>query len=96
MATRIIEYGGADRVDGMQVVPKSIAVQTPLTATGVSQQSAAFSSGTTFICIQTDEIIHEARGASPTATISNYKIRAAAEQFFSVNPGDKVAIITGT
>ena len=96
MATRIIEYGGADRIDGMQVVPYHTVIQTPLTATGVTQQSAATDPGSTMVLIQTDETIHVARAANPTATASNYKVRANSEQFFSIKGGDKIAIITGT
>ena len=66
-----------------------------MTASGTSAQSAAFTSGTNLICVQSDEAIHIARGSSPTATTANYKIAAGGEQFFSVTPGHKVAIITG-
>lgn len=96
MATRIIEYGGTTRTDGMQSVPLSINIQAALTATGTSQQSPATSPGTNMICVQSDETIHVARGSNPTATTDNYKIKAGNEQFFDNTPGHKIAIITGT
>jgi hypothetical protein len=53
-----------------------------MTASGTSQQSPATSPGTNMICVQSDETIHVARGANPTATTDNYKIKAGNEQFF--------------
>lgn len=96
MATRIIEFSGSDRIDRMPVLPYALTAQTPLTATGTSQASAPFNESSTLICVQSDETIHVARGANPTATVSNYKIRAGSEQFFSVKPGERLAIITGS
>jgi hypothetical protein len=96
MATRIIEYAGKDRIDGLPVVPAALTVQTPITASGTSQQSAAFNVSTNMIAVQSDEAVHVARAANPTATTSNYKITAGSTQFFTVTPGEKVAIIAGT
>ena len=97
MATRIIEYGGADRNDGLPVIPSRqfITAQTPLTATATSAQSAAFNLGTTLVCVQSDEQIYVRVGtANPTATTSNYRIAAGGEAYFSVNGGDRVALRT--
>jgi len=96
MATRIIEYGSAVRRDELQAIPFGVVTQAPITASSTSQQSAAFGADTTMICIDTDEAVHEARGTNPTATTSNLKVRAGTYEFFTVNPGQKVAIIVGT
>lgn len=93
MATRIIEYGGAQRTDDLQVIPMDIAVQSPLTSSGTSQQSAAFGIGTNMICIDTDEAIHVTVSANPTATTSHKKVDAGDYRFFQVLPGYKAAII---
>lgn len=95
MATRIIEYAGADRSDGLPVIPFSTVVQTPITASGTSQQSAAFGLSTNLICISTDEAVHVHRGASPTATTSHIEVPAQTFAFFSVKAGEKVAILLG-
>jgi hypothetical protein len=96
MATRIIEYGGADRSDRLQAVPASqrVTSQTALTATGTSQQSAAFSVGVSLICVQSDEAVYVLIGSNPTATTNDYRIAAGSEQFFTVKAGDKVAVRT--
>ncbi len=96
MATRIIEYGGADRSDGLPVVPsrQKVTAQAAMTATAVSQQSAAFAQGTTLVLVQSDEQVYVSFGESPTATTNDYRIAAGGEQFFSVKDGHKVAIRT--
>lgn len=96
MATRIIEYGGRDRNDGLPIIPIGIVSQTPLTASGTSQQSAAFNAATSFICVDTDETVHVHRGTNPTATTANRKVRAGSVEFFSVSPGQMIAIIAGS
>lgn len=96
MATRIIEYGGSDRIDRLPVIPESCAAQAALTASATSQQSAAFTNGTTLICVSSDEAVHIARGSSPTATANDFKLPAATFQFFSVKPGQKVAVLLGS
>jgi hypothetical protein len=96
MATRIIEYGGGDRNDRLELVPNGGVAQPALTA-GAVQLSAAFSNGTNMICIQTDEIVHvRTGGTAPVATTNDYKIKAGDWQFFSVRPLDKVSILLGS
>lgn len=98
MATRIIEYGGRSRHGDYAVVPadQQTAVQTAMTATATSAQSAACNAATAFICVQSDEAIKVALGTNPTATDNDYKIPAGGEQFFVVLPNAswKVAIKT--
>jgi len=96
MATRIIEYGGSDRIDRLPIVPETsqLTVQAALTATTTSAQSAAFANGTGTVCVQSDEAVYVAFGTDPTATTNDYRIPAGSEQFFTVKPGQKVAVRT--
>lgn len=93
MATRIIEYGGAQRTDDLQVIPIALVAQTPLTAGASSIQSDAAGSGTNMVCVDSDEAVHVNIGPNPTATASDKKIAAGDYRFFQVLPGYKVAII---
>lgn len=71
MATRIIEYGGTGRLGPeYSVVPNDqyITSRSPLTATGTSQQSAAFDAGTSLVLVQSDEAVYVLIGSNPTAT----------------------------
>lgn len=96
MATRIIEYDASGhRQDGLQAVPTSIVVQTPLTASGMSQASAPMSAATTLCLVQSDEPVHITREAA-AATTSNYKIPAGGEQFFTVVPTMTIKVLLGT
>jgi hypothetical protein len=73
------------------------AVQTAITNSGTSQQSAAFNDVTNYIRLHSDGIISYLVGVSPTALISNTMRLPAGETIdMMVNPGDKIAIITTT
>jgi hypothetical protein len=80
MATRIIEYCAPARRDGYPVVPagRKIVAQSALTATGTSQQSAAFARNASMVCVQSDEAVYVAFAASPTATTSDYRLHQQA------------------
>lgn len=93
MATRIIEYGGADRTDGLQVIPAVNVTQTALTASASSAQSAAFNAGTGLVCIDSDEAVHVAFGSNPTATTANEVVAAGKKDYFTVKAGHKVAVL---
>jgi hypothetical protein len=88
MATRIIEYCAPARGDGYPVVPagRKVTAQTALTATGTSQQSAAFASNTRIVGVQSDEAVYVAFAANPTATTNDYRLQAGTEQFFDLFP----------
>ena len=98
MATRIIEYGGADRGDRLQIVPatQKVLEQTAMTATATSTQSPAVDASTSLVLVQSDEQIYVALGTNPTATTNSYRLGAGNEQWFSVTPNKswKVAIRT--
>ena len=96
MATRIIEYGGGDRNDRLELVPNGGIAQAALTA-GAAQLSAAFANGTNMICVQSDEAVHvRTGGTAQVATTNDYKIKAGDWQFFTVKPGEKVSILLGS
>ena len=96
MATRIIEYSGLWQTWPIVPAHNKVASQTALTATGTSAASSAFNDMTEMVCVQSDEAIKVAFGATPTATDNDYKIVAGGEQFFLIQAGSswKVAIKT--
>lgn len=99
MATRILEYGGTGLLQcAFPVVPadQRVTVQSAMTASGSSAQSAALNAATSLVCVQSDEQIYVLVASNPTVTADNYRIAAGGEQWFSVpaNSGWKVAIKT--
>lgn len=73
----------------------AIAVQKIAIGVG-SIQSAAFNAQTKFICVNADAPCSFKIGANPTATASDMRIPLDGTQYFGVNAGDKIAIITNT
>lgn len=67
--------------------------QSPITTSGSSAQSAAFSGDTKMIQISCDTQAAMAYGSSPAATTSNMTIPAGAFIYFKVTGGKKVAFI---
>jgi hypothetical protein len=94
MATRIIEYCSAGNHIHTLVPGPAIVEQAALTASGTSQQSAAFSARTNVVCIDTDEKIYVRFGENPTATTNSRTIPAGGSMDFHVvgGAGLKVAI----
>lgn len=98
MATRILEYTGSWSGGNNPPCLPSVAsvVQSPITASGTSQQSSAFASGTTLVVVDSDEKVHVAFGDNPTATTSYIAIAAGGRAEFNITaPGQKVAVIQG-
>lgn len=73
----------------------AIATQTVAIGAG-SVQSSAFNTNTRFIRLHTDAICSVKFGANPTATANDARLAANQTEFFGVNAGDKVAVITNT
>lgn len=69
--------------------------QAPITFS-TSTQSAAFAATTRFIRIHTDSICSIAYGSNPTATTANFRMAAGQTEYFGVNPGDKIAVISNS
>lgn len=96
MPVRIIEYD-RQRIDhasyAMLRPGVSVAAQSPLTATGSSQRSVAFSATTRIVTVDSDEDVHVNFGTAPDATASNIKVRAGLPQDFWVEPGHRLAVV---
>lgn len=95
----ISEYAEAPNIKTGQMLPvgqePSLAEQTVAIGVG-SVQSAAFNAKTKFVRLHTDAICSVKFGSNPTATATTPRMAANSTEFFGVNPGDKVAIITNT
>ena len=98
MATRILEYTGEyAKGDNPPCLPSVCdVVQSALTASGTSQQSAAFAVGTTLVVIDSDQKVHVKFGSNPTATTADLAIAAGSFREFNLTgTGQKVAVIAG-
>lgn len=74
---------------------EAIASQT-VAIGGSSTQSSAFNAQTRYVRLHTDAICSIAFGSDPTATATTARMAADATEYFTVNPGSKVAVITNT
>lgn len=64
---------------------------------GGSTQSAAFAATTKIIRVHTDAICSvEVGGTDPTATTSSSRMAANQTEYYYVNAGDKLAVISNT
>lgn len=97
MSVRILEMRRGNSswgvFDNLEALPFD-TVQSPLTANGTSQQSAAFHEDTTVVTVEADEAVHVTAGTNPTATTSHPKIPAGGVRSFRVTGGHKLAVIT--
>jgi hypothetical protein len=94
-ACYISEYpGGAPH--GSQAPPEpSIAEQNIAIGAG-SVQSAPFSGGTKMIRVHVDAVCSIAIGPNPTAAPSAKRLAANQIEFFIVQPGHRLAVISNT
>jgi hypothetical protein len=69
------------------------AVQTPVTITSTSAQSAAFGSATRFVRLRADAACHFVVGPDPTATTDATPLDANVAEYFQVPAGQKLAVI---
>jgi len=105
----VTEYQGVGQVDPDSTdgntsfkvtaqAPKgpSLAEQK-ITISGVTTQSAAFNRLTRLIRVHTDVVCSVAvGGANPSATTSSARLAANQTEYFSVDPGDKIAVISNS
>ena len=63
---------------------------------GASAASGAFNTATNFVRVHTDAICSIAFGASPVATTAQMRLAAGQTEYFGVNAGDKIAVISNT
>lgn len=95
MATLYLtEYGsvGSERTQIAQT--PCVAMQT--VAIGVEAKSAVFKPSTRFIRVHVDAICSIVISSSPTATTSDTRMSADSTEYFGVNPGDKLSVISNT
>lgn len=78
---------------GIQIA-KTPAVAEQTVAIGAEAKSAAFNAQTRFIRLACDAIASFVISTAPTATTSSARIPADAIEYYGVNPGDKISIIT--
>lgn len=92
----IDEYAQNPYVTYQAVLTPPVASQT-VAIGGSSAQSAAFNSLTRIIRIHTDAICSVLiGGTNPTATTSNARMTAGQTEYFVVQPGQKLAVISNT
>ena len=94
----ITEYQRLAAAQGAQVAAgqePSVAEQNVAIGAG-SLASAAFNARTNFVRLHSDAICSVAFGAAPTAVATAKRMAANQTEFFGVNPGQKVAVITNT
>ncbi len=76
-------------------LPTVVAEQT-VAISGSSTASAAFSATTSFVRVHTDAICSIEYGSNPTATTAKARMPADSVEYFGVNAGDKIAVISNT
>lgn len=83
--------GGAAQVAGAPLASQTVAIGASSAAT-----TNGFGNGTRLIRVHTDAICSIAIGPNPTAVATAMRMAAGATEYFSVNPGEKIAVITNT
>lgn len=80
----------------MQAPGSPAAAQQTVAIGGSSAQSAEFGTTTTLIRVHTDAICSIAIGPNPTAAATAQRMAAGATEYFGVQTGDKIAVITNS
>ena len=99
MATLYIaEFGTLPQMSGgvPMIAPRPALTTQTVAIGGTSTQSAAFSAQTRYIRLHCDAICSTSVGSNPTATAANERMSADSTEYFAVQPGDKIAVITNT
>lgn len=89
----ITEFGGG-LVGGVQVAVQPALVEQTVAITGASVASTAFGGGTRIIRLHCDAIASFKVGVAPVVTTSSARMPADAVEYFLVNPGEKIAVIS--
>lgn len=94
------EYMINNRANLGQGVPSGVEpalAYQQLSISGSSVQSAAFNAGTRIVRLHADAPCRVAFGTNPTASVgASLRLNAGATEYFNVQPGHKVAVITST
>lgn len=98
MATLYItEYQSLAAVNyGSAPLPRTTLASQTVGIAGSSAQSSAFNANTAFIRVHTDAICSVLIGANPTATTSTARLAANQTEYFGVNAGDSIAVISNS
>lgn len=94
----ITEYAAqaADAANRLAPMPKEPAVTTQTVAIGVEAKSSAFNTLTRMIRVHTDAVCSVLVGTSPTATTSSPRMAADTTEYFGVEPGQQISVISNT
>ena len=94
----VSEFAGVySQASGVTPQPRTPPlVEQTVAIGGTSAQSAAFGAATQLVRVHTDAICSVAFGANPVATASTMRMAAGQTEYFAVNPGDKIAVITNS
>lgn len=95
-ALYITEFNNVGQIGGL---PQVAAAQPPVAEQtvaigGGSLQSAAFNAATNLVRIHTDSVCSIEFGSNPTATATKARMAANTTEYFTTQPGQKVAVIT--
>lgn len=75
----------------------NVTNQTPISISGTSAASAAFNAKTKFIRVHTDAICSiKISTAATAATANDARMAINTTEYFGVNPGDVLTVITNT
>lgn len=80
----------------MPVLPSPPLASQTVAIGGATVQSAAFNADTQIVCVHTDAICSIEFGTNPVATANSRRIAANSTEFFQVEPGHKIAVITNS
>jgi hypothetical protein len=78
----------------MQCVPLP-SLGTQVINLGASTQSAAMQTGTQVVRLHAVAACHVVVGANPTATTNDMRLGEGQTEYFSIEPGLKIAVIAG-
>lgn len=94
----ITECKGVLRIGGhfLQIVDDYGYDMTPVTISGSHAESAAFRPETKVIRVNVDTSCSIAFGSAPVATTNNRRMSAGQTEYFPVNGGDKISVISNT
>lgn len=99
MATLYItEHVGIRQQDGVVQAAQrpGLRQQTVLIGGSSAQCALPFKDDTRLLRVHTDAICSISIGTNPTATAADSRMAADQTEYFTVRPGDKIAVITNT
>lgn len=81
---------------GRMIIPQTPGYNQPPLAIGTEVDSLAFKETTRVVRVHTDAICSIAFGSSPTASVDTMRLAANQTEYFAVNPGEKLSVISNT